>query len=63
MLLAQYLQDHKIRPDKFAEDMGVKPVTVYRWIKGDRFPRKHLQEIAKATNGEVTANDFVQAAA
>lgn len=33
---------------------------VQRWVNGSSFPRKHhLHSILKATNGKVTANDFL----
>jgi DNA-binding transcriptional regulator YdaS (Cro superfamily) len=63
MLLSAYLEQTGKTYSQFATEIGVEPTTVYRWIRGDRFPRKHLQDIAKATKGKVTANDFVPVAA
>jgi DNA-binding transcriptional regulator YdaS (Cro superfamily) len=59
MQLSRYLSDHAISYTKFARLLNVSPITVYRWIHGLRFPSRHLSAIAKATNGKVTANDFV----
>lgn len=63
MQLKQYLANNKKSPRQFAVEIGVKETTVYRWMSGDRFPRQHLQKIAKATKGKVTANDFALVAA
>lgn len=59
MTLTKYLEANKITPLQFARQIGVDQITVYRWSKGHRFPRKHIQKIMKATGGKVTANDFV----
>lgn len=58
MTLSQYLEERKISQQAFAQQIGVDPISVYRWCKGDRFPREHIQKIMELTGGEVTANDF-----
>jgi predicted transcriptional regulator len=63
MLLRDYLEQTKKSKTDFANELGVSPAAVSRWVSGDRFPRQYLQEIARVTKGKVTANDFVSAAA
>ena len=58
MTLSQYLKKTKQTPLDFARKLGVDQVTVYRWCNGSRVPREHMQKIAEATGGKVTANDF-----
>lgn len=60
MQLSTYLQREHLTREQFARLIGVSPVTVYRWLTGDRFPYRHLDQITKATGGKVTANDFVK---
>ena len=59
MQLSTYFKTHGISYPKFARALSVSPITVYRWVKGYRFPVRHLAQISEATNGLVTANDFV----
>lgn len=61
MTLSEYLKQHQIDRQQFAETIGVDRVSVYRWETGKAFPIRHLQKIIAATDGAVTANDFVQA--
>ena len=61
MTLSQYLKDHGVSQAAFAQEMSVDPISVYRWCKGYRFPREHIQKIMEATGGKVTANDFFHA--
>lgn len=58
MKLSVYLKRKKMTPAAFARLVGVAPLTVHRWLKGERFPLRHLAEIKSATGGSVTANDF-----
>lgn len=58
MQLRTYLQRGKIAPAVFASAVGVSVTTVYRWLAGDRFPLRHLDEIERVTHGAVKANDF-----
>jgi transcriptional regulator with XRE-family HTH domain len=60
MELSTYLSKTSTSREEFAAALGVSPVSVYRWEKGDRFPIRHLAEIAELTKGKVTANDFVK---
>jgi DNA-binding transcriptional regulator YdaS (Cro superfamily) len=60
MQLTAYLEKTKTDRKDFAALLGVDPITVYRWENGTRFPRGHLNAISKATNGKVTALDFVK---
>jgi len=60
MKLATYLKDRGMKRKDFAAAIGCAPSCVSEWIKTDRFPRpRYLERIAKATGGEVTANDFM----
>jgi transcriptional regulator with XRE-family HTH domain len=64
MQLADYLSANSISPRDFAKSIGVSKETVRRYISGERRPDlENMQTIAKATNGEVTANDFFGIAA
>lgn len=63
MQLLEYLYQNFETPRSFGSKIGVKsPATIYRYIQGTRFPcTRILKKIEKATNGEVTANDFLSA--
>lgn len=64
MQLANYLSANSISPHDFAKSIGVSKETVRRYLADERRPDlKNMQAIAKATNGEVTANDFFGIAA
>lgn len=64
MKLADYLKEHAIPRDKFAEHIGVSEETVRRYVKGTRIPEREVMEkIALATACKVTANDFYGIAA
>jgi transcriptional regulator with XRE-family HTH domain len=57
--LRDYLTHASISRHQFAANIGVSAETVRRYLKGERIPTKELmQEIALATDGQVTANDF-----
>lgn len=61
MLLKEYLKSNNISKEDFALNMGVSYASVSSWTYGDRFPRPlALKKIYEHTNGQVTANDFVQ---
>jgi DNA-binding transcriptional regulator YiaG len=62
MKLSEYLRSKKIDRQAFAETIGVDRVSVYRWETGKSFPIRHIQKIITATEGKVTANDFMDAA-
>ncbi|ODA67640.1 hypothetical protein A7A08_01675 [Methyloligella halotolerans] len=66
MRLAQYLKSTGERPADFAKRIGRSPSTITRLLPGEdgtapkRLPGwQLLREIAKATQGAVTANDFL----
>lgn len=58
MQLSEYLNQKNLSHADFAQLVGVDPVTVHRWVNGRRFPLYHLEQIRRATNGKVTADDF-----
>ena len=60
MTLREYLSDKSITVRDFAERLGVSPVTVSRWLNGQRRPEwSLLAKIEAETGGAVTAKDFV----
>ena len=62
MKLVNYLKRNQITRDEFAAMIGVDRVSVWRWENGRVFPLRHLEAIARATDGKVTANDFLRVA-
>jgi predicted transcriptional regulator len=63
MTLSDYLTRHSISRQEFAKTIGVSSEAVRRYM-GTRVPTAEImREIIKATNGEVTANDFFKVAA
>jgi len=60
--LAQYLSEKRLSVSQFGRSIGVENhMTVYRYIKGLRFPPPLvLKRIREVTDGLVTADDFVQ---
>jgi transcriptional regulator with XRE-family HTH domain len=64
MTLQQYLEETGTSRTQFAERIGVKYETVRRYLDGSRIPdRRRMAQIALATGGNVTANDFFALAA
>ncbi len=60
MKLSTFLIQQQLSPADFARRLGVCRMTVHRYIRGDRFPRPRLlRKIAELTDGQVTANDFL----
>ena len=60
MKLRTYLDQHRISASEFARLINVRRMTVHRYL-GDRVPRPEiLKRITEATNGAVTANDFIE---
>lgn len=60
MRLAEYLDKHRIKPSRFALIAGLQPSTVIRILTGER-PTPSIETLAKimrASDGEVTPNDF-----
>ena len=62
MKLTEWLQENQVTRGKFAELVGVDPLSVRRWEKGERMPVSHFKRISEVTEGLVTANDFVTSA-
>lgn len=59
MKLGDWLIQQELSVPAFARRIGVRKMTVYRWLAGKRVPRpEHMHAIALQTRGEVTANDF-----
>lgn len=47
-------------PEWLAAELGCHVSTVYRYRNGTRIPgRNALRQLARLTDGQVTANDFV----
>ena len=60
MNLFTYLKQNQITSKRFAKIIGVSRVSVERYKSGDRHPRvRILRKITTATDGIVTANDFI----
>lgn len=57
--LARYLADNHLSQREFAERIGVDQATVCRWLKGALPRRHHWPAIKDATDGAVTAADFI----
>jgi len=59
MNLKQYLAANSIRPEEFAEKIGVSISTVYRLRAGSTKPEHAtMLRIFEATGQQVTADDF-----
>lgn len=64
MKLIDYLRTKEIPDHEFAATVGRSKWAVRKWMYGQRVPRPaEMTSIAKATEGQVTANDFMEAAA
>ena len=62
MKLADYLSTHRITHAEFAAKIGATQAAVSRYANGKRMPRQPLLwKIVQATQGRVTANDFMPA--
>jgi transcriptional regulator with XRE-family HTH domain len=61
MKLDDYLREHGLTSAQFAEKAGLMgKQNVHNYRHGHRFPTsKNLRRIREATNGAVTAEDFV----
>ncbi|MHB2169936.1 helix-turn-helix transcriptional regulator [Alsobacter sp. R-9] len=59
MTLDLYLTLHGMNATQFAEAIGVTPSTITRILRGERRPNlETLRKIARATDGQVKAEDF-----
>ena len=63
MTLDHYLSAAEIKEADFAEQIGTTQSTVNRLRKGQIPSRDLMVAIVKATDGQVTANDFYGVAA
>ncbi len=64
MTLAEYLKSKDIRPSVFAAEIGVAPSTITRLLNGERSPGLPLIKLSRdKTGGQVSADDFMGAAA
>jgi hypothetical protein len=66
MTIREYLKANKISPVAFAGMVGVTPQALYRYMAGDRQPRRWVvEQIILATHGKVQPSDLhvTQAAA
>jgi plasmid maintenance system antidote protein VapI len=62
MHLREYLWKHKITIEEFAKSIGYNRHHISRVMKGEKKPGKGLANlIEKATNGEVKAEQLLQA--
>lgn len=60
MQLKTYLTQRSQTPQAFAAEIGVTVQALYRYLSGERFPTpENLRRIREATDGAVTADDFV----
>lgn len=60
MKLGAWLTKKKTTPEAFAALIEVDPVSVRRYIAGTRRPKPVIMtRIIEATQGDVTANDFL----
>lgn len=63
MQLAQYLDRKKIKRTEFADKVGVSPATITGWCDGTFWPsRDNAKKVKAETRGQVTPNDFLEAA-
>jgi transcriptional regulator with XRE-family HTH domain len=59
MKLAEYLEKNHLSAVEFARSLKISSQRVGAYVRGERIPRPAmLQRIIKATNQQVTANDF-----
>ena len=60
MQLKAYLAQENLRPTHFAKILGLRPSTVTRWLNVGRIPSlESMRLVEKATQGAVTADDFL----
>ena len=59
MKLSEYLEKERLPMSKFSEVTGIKQDTLNKYKYGLRIPnRRNMDIIFKATEGEITADDF-----
>ena len=63
MKLKQFLEENEMSVRKFADDVGVSPMAVSRYVREQRVPRLEIaMRIAKATAYKVSLEDMMNAA-
>lgn len=62
MKLVCYLATHDLTLEAFVSKVGVNKATVLRWRNGQRPSWPSIDRIATATEGKVTAADFMEIA-
>lgn len=59
--LADYLHEQSISTEEFARRLKVDPISVGRYLRGERRPNwTVMRRIVKETGGVVTPNDFME---
>ena len=59
MELRRYLDNQDLPVAEFAETIGVTVQALYRYINGERIPKREIMDrIVRATCGRVTPSDF-----
>lgn len=62
MRLEIYLTKKRLTIPEFAEQIGVTPQAVHRYVRGERIPRLDVMDrIIELTGGKVEAGDLVDA--
>ena len=60
MTLIEYMSTHRVTSTALAQQLGVSHSTVLRWASGTMSPpMRRIPAIQAATDGHVTAQDFV----
>lgn len=60
MKLRDYMVREKLTYQAVADAVGVNVAQIHRWANGTTMPPiRQTARLAKVTNGEVTANDFM----
>ena len=60
MQLKRYLSKSGEDPGVFSEKVGVTIYAMRKWLRGERIPRPEtIMKIKKATDGLVTAEDWI----
>ena len=60
MRLREYLEKTGIKPSRFAKQVGMSPINVFRYMDGLKKPScETIVKIERATSGLVRAEDFI----